>query len=342
VKRFSWIQLPVNVLCFVAGLIGSAIAMHPALPRPYVPLLDEKRSQFLADAAGIDTVFIGSSRVYHQFIPRQFDEAMRAAGHPTHSFNLGVDGMVAPESYFAVDDFLRLRPSLRWVLIELQPIQPRFPKHYDGTIRAWWWHDWSSTLLVVRASLREPALAERKPFEMLCAHADLLLRYFIRPGTGASFLAEWARHKRTALHLQRGSPELDDDAGFAPMTGPSLSGQAAADFQLRLGAYRGAPAVALSPDLRERLRKLAAAVRRTGAAPVFVITPSVNPPEKIIDLRAQGIDADLLAFNDPDAVPSLYDPAMFVNQSHLNEAGAREFTRLLAERFAASHRPSSP
>jgi hypothetical protein len=338
-KRISCI---LYALCFVGGLVACAVVMHPALPRPYVPFLDEKRSRFLADAAETDTVFLGSSRVYHQFIPRQFDAAMRAAGQPTRSFNLGVDGMVAPESYFAVDDFLRLRPRLRWVLIELQPIQPRFPKHYDGTIRAWWWHDWSSTLLVVRASLREPQLAERRPVEMLCAHAGLLLRYFIRPGCGASSLAEWARDNRTALHLQRGPPEAIGEAGFAPMPGPPLAGQAAASFLLRLGAYRAAPAVSLSPDLRERLRNLAAAVRRTGATPVFVITPSVNPPEKIIDLRAQGIDADLLAFNDPDAVPSLYDPALFVNQSHLSEAGAREFTRLLAERFAALQRLSSP
>ena len=144
----------------------------------------------MAHAAETDTVFIGSSRVFHQFIPRQFDEAMRAAGQPTRSLNLGVDGMVAPESYFAVEDFLSLHPRLRWVFIELQPIQPRFPKHYDGTIRAWWWHDWKNTLLVVRASLREPYLAERSRFETLRAHAALLIDYYVRTGALEDVLSQ--------------------------------------------------------------------------------------------------------------------------------------------------------
>lgn len=346
-KRPSWIRPPLLGLAFAAGWLGCALAMQRVLPRPHVPVLDEKRSRFLADAAGTDTVFIGSSRVYHQFIPRQFDEAMRAAGRPTRSFNFGVDGLVPPESFFAVEDLLRLRPRLRWVFIELQPVQPRFPQHYAGTIRAWWWHDWRHTLLVVRASLRDPQWAGAERFTMLRMHAGLLLRYSTRPGRGAEWVSEKLRARlankpRPAPHLRSHAREWLGEDGFVPMPGAPLAGAGADDYRTRLEAYRRAPAIDLPPEVRTRLRELVAVVRGIGATPVFIITPSVNPWEKIGDLRAQGVDAELLAFNDAGAFPSLYDPAMLVNKSHLNEAGAREFTRLLAARFAALHQPPPP
>ena len=65
-----------------------------------------------------------------------------------------------------------------------------------------------------------------------------------------------------------------------------------------------------------------------------VDTPAPDPRERVTDLRAQGVDADLIALNDPGTFPSLFDPAFLADNSHLTAAGAREFTRALAAEFA--------
>ena len=338
-KSASRFRTFLGLLSFAAGFLSCAVAASRLLPRPIVPEFDRKVQRYLARADQTDTVFMGSSRIYRQIVPSQFDEATRAAGQATNSYNLGVDGMMAPESYYAVDDFLRRRPHLRWFFIELQPIQPRFPRHYDGTIRAWWWHDWESTLLTVSASLRDPQMAERGTLDMLATHASLLLQHYVRPGSIAQVFgdAPWImrpKKKRGLFQLPPPKEEIGY-AGFEPMPGPPLSGPTAAEFEGLIAAYRSSTPLKLSPDLRDRLRQLAAAVRATGATPVFLATPSVNLRERIGDLRSQGIDADLLAFNDPVEYPSLYTPAMWANRAHLDEAGAHELTRLLAEKFAA-------
>lgn len=333
---------------FCGGLLACALVMQRLLPRTAVPVVDEKQSRLLAKAGEFDTVFIGSSRVYHQFIPEQFDAAMRAAGQPTSSFNYGVDGLLPPESFFATDDLLRHRPRLRWVFIELAAIQPDFPRHYADTVRAWWWHDWTHTLLVLRANFRDGRMKGAAGLAMLQTHARLMVNYYLRLGRGAELLSARSRPRRskkapTALHEKRYAIKWIGAAGFTPLSEATLSGAAARQFQEGVDGFRATPfSAVLAPEMRKRLRELVAAVQAIGARPVFIITPSLDAREKIGDLRAQGIDADLLAFNDAAAFPSLYEPAVRADSAHLNAAGAREFTRLLAERFAARGRPTAP
>jgi hypothetical protein len=312
-------------------------------------MVDEKLSRLLAKPGEFDTVFIGSSRVYHQFIPEQFDAAMRTAGQPTSSFNYGVDGMLPPESFFAVDDLLQRQPRLRWVFIELAAVEPASPKHYAETVRAWWWHDWTHTELVVRANLRDPRYAGWEGWKMVQTHARLMGNYYLDLGRAAELLEAAARARRpdkapaSALHEKPYAREWIGAAGFVPPPDIALSGDAAQKYEEGLAGFRTVSATgALAPEMRARVQTLAAAVRATGATPVFVVTPSLNGQERIVDLRTQGIDADLWAFNDATLFPALYAASARADYAHLNEIGAREFTRLLAERFAALRQHSAP
>src|SRR5260221_7894683 len=115
-----------------------------------------------------------------------------------------------------------------------------------------------------------------------------------------------------------------------------MAPETAAAFREQVAAYaQNLAPLALPEHLRNELRDLAATVRATGAVPIFVITPSTTRAENFADLRAQGIDADLISFKDPARFPALYDPALHFDGPHLNERGARELSRLLAEQAAA-------
>ena len=102
----------------------------------------------------IDTLFIGSSRVYHGVNPGVFDALTAAAGVPTHSYNFGVDAMLPPETFYLADQILATKPQkLRWVFIELEDIQVTITPEHVRTQRALSWHDWKRTWLVARKLL---------------------------------------------------------------------------------------------------------------------------------------------------------------------------------------------
>src|SRR4051812_14733423 len=91
--------LPTALFC--AALAGTCLGIRAMQPFPKVLGTYQKWLYFQRHKAEIDTVFIGSSRVYHAIIPPRFDAAVTAAtGKRLHSFNLGYDAMWPPESLY--------------------------------------------------------------------------------------------------------------------------------------------------------------------------------------------------------------------------------------------------
>jgi hypothetical protein len=137
---------------FILGVVGfclTALGLHIFLPpqevdgvSPKIRFIKEHRDQ-------IDTVFIGSSRVYHGLNPAVFDTVTTEAGGPTHSYNSGVDGMLPPETFYVAEQILALKPrNLRWVFIELDDVQVTISPEHFHTRRAVSWHDWKRTAIV--------------------------------------------------------------------------------------------------------------------------------------------------------------------------------------------------
>jgi hypothetical protein len=72
-------------------------------------------------------------------------------------------------------------------------------------------------------------------------------------------------------------------------------------------------------------------VRKIGAAPIFLITPSTTEVDVATkDTRTPGI---LMAFNDPRIYPSLFQSSARRDGQHLTKSGSEEFTRLVAANF---------
>jgi hypothetical protein len=94
--------------------------------------------------------------------------------------------------------------------------------------------------------------------------------------------------------------------------------------------------VAVYADLDQRLR--AADLR-----PVFFSNPDVigaqldvaERAEFLRTLHRRDVIGELIDLSEPDDVPQLFDVRLRFDWSHLGAEGAAEFTRLLAERFAA-------
>jgi hypothetical protein len=89
----------------------------------------------------------------------------------------------------------------------------------------------------------------------------------------------------------------------------------------------------VDPYADKAFRLCAQEVREQGAVPIFVVPPAVGASP--VGFRASApAPGAVLAFNDYDALSALFRPDVRANEAHLNKAGAEEFTRVLAKRFA--------
>jgi hypothetical protein len=87
----------------------------------------------------------------------------------------------------------------------------------------------------------------------------------------------------------------------------------------------------LSPYAMGAYRQCAQEVRDIGAVPIFLITPStteINVPAETTKLKSV-----VMAFNNPQAYPNLFRSSARRDGQHLTNAGAEEFTRILATNF---------
>jgi hypothetical protein len=82
-------------------------------------------------------------------------------------------------------------------------------------------------------------------------------------------------------------------------------------------------------------------VRAAGVEPIYVVIPVALPSPQARALVAHGLVAPVWAFNDPDAFPAIYEVSNRFDLHHLSNHGARLFSPLLAERFAAELEPSA-
>lgn len=314
-----------NAACFIAALEGGALVVGLALPFPPVPDVFAKYQYLAENRQQFDTLFVGSSRVFHQIDPQQFDAEVAALGGRTRSLNLGYSGMWPPESFFFLRQILALRPPrLRWVFLELMQINLHRETRDAETLRTAYWHDWRHTLLAERDILASPRPAAEKR-RLAVEDAVIFLRWNVGLGRGS----EWLRERLLPGKPAR-TPRWRARAGFLPENDRQISAAGLPDFLARVAGLRLAPpATPVSAHYYEALQALVAEVRRAGAQPIFLITPSLGGE----DLTGLPAGVPVFAFTDPAKYPTLYEPDRHYDEWHLNEWGAAELTSLLAQRF---------
>ncbi|MEA3208642.1 MAG: hypothetical protein QOE70_1699 [Chthoniobacter sp.] len=314
-------------LAFTIAFALVSTGLNAWAPFPEVPVVRAKLAYLARHAADYDAVFIGSSRVQFQVIPALFDAAAK-----TRSFNLGVAGMVPPESFYFLRRVLELRlPRLKWIFIELADLDPVNLRN-AGSARAAYWHDARHTLIACRDLLRSSRSTEAK-LATLGEHLRLFGERTAGIGRGATLLAQRvlppARKDPEAAWLER--------EGFKPAPAVPLNPKQLARIQACLAELQGGarPLVRLRPVYREGLEELIAEIRHAGAEPIFFIAPTFDWRERLTGLPG---GVRLLTFDDEARFGALLDPQYFCDTVHLNERGAALFTAALAEQFSSTPR----
>lgn len=330
--RTSAARIVLNGALFIGVFLIACLVLGKIAPFPEVPGIFPKWRYFREDLAKYDTLFVGSSRFYHQIIPQQFDAEVMKAGGRTKSFNFAYDGMWPPESFYFLRRILALHPPrLKWVVFDLMDINTQLDDRNNTTLRMAYWHDFEHT----RIAVREIAESRRKPSQkrdLIERHLRLCVQHVLNIGRGSDLLqtrlAPAPKKKRRYSWDQHDGWEVGPDR---LMEGAKL--QEYLDAVARMGF--GLAPNPVRPVFRDALAELIADVRRAGAEPIFVIAPTINPVENYTNVPG---DVPVWAFNDPNQFPQLFAPDRHYDAWHLNEKGAIEFTSLLAERFNAMSR----
>jgi hypothetical protein len=343
-KSRAILNAGIGALAFVLACAGlDALLSAPEIDRvvPNLAFFREHRDDF-------DTLFIGSSHVHHQIAPAIFDGTMRAAGHPTHALNLGQNGMVPPENFYVLDQILKTKPrNLKWVFIELAELETKPFLGNERTSRLLYWHDWKRTAIVLRAIIEaapedgaaallrrsgeilasRPAMSERR--NLLFFHSVLFAKNFANVGQ-RSDLARWVRGLwKDEMRSKDIGPNGD---GYTPINREMTATEATED-QADLQRAGETEVRFVSAFTASAYRQLADDVRRSGAVPIFLVTPNVVQTR--LGFRPEsGVGATVMSFNNARDYPALYRKEMRVDPDHLNAAGAEYFTKLLAEDFS--------
>jgi hypothetical protein len=333
-QRLFYVAIALMAFIATSGLINSLLP--PAIPQGVA----EKLEFFAKHKDEFDTLFLGSSRIYYGIAPEIFDKTTAESGVRTRTFNLGVNGMFPPETFYVLEQALKTKPrNLKWVVIEIEEIQNKWKEQEIGAQRILYWHDWPRTALTLKKTLdpRGDATWDRKIARLwlarrqLATNLTLFAKQFVNIGRGAALASSWGEDHAYQEQSELG-PKRD---GYRP-GGGAMSAERATKFQKMLAQEisEARPKI-IAPATEQALRDSAVRIRELRANPIFVITPIIL--QSPVSFR-ESPPGPLLAFNDSREYPALFDPKVRIDDAHLTPEGAEEFTRLLAREFARQTR----
>jgi len=349
---------PTGRRAVIRGLTNSAIGvtaflltcfgLRAVLPFPEIDGgVSQKFRFFSAHKDEFDTLFIGSSRIYFQISPAIFDRVTRKSGLPTHSFNFGIGGMYLPETAYLLEQILNLKPrNLRWVFIEYDELQTKWSPENQSSRRALYWADWKRVSLLLRKltdagadplwmpnpeKLRDIVLRqkdEKTTLSLLTFYTGQVERNYTNVSRAADVL-EYFQGRDTKERRARYLGVASD--GYVSRPNRMSPNQTAAYERALAAAIAQTDAQPLSPYAVEAYLQCAQEVRKIGAAPIFLITPSTT--EITVSGESAGLSGVVMAFNNPRAYPNLYRTSARRDGQHLTNSGAEEFTRMVAANF---------
>ncbi len=327
----------VGLVTLVVSAIGIGWALdasrwRAAVPEPFAAKLEA------CLAAEPNTVFIGSSRYYHQIDPSRIAATMSERGVTgVRAFALGFDALNYSEATALVDALLS-DPRSRVTRLIVEPsLRPRLAPGLARSQRAILWHDLPRAGAIYDLILRGDFDLARRLY-WTAQHAEPTALRFANVGALSTRFVAAAEPAPDMAELL--GPAGD---GYAPLVRPPGVAQAvhAADLatiadqprQRRLGDHE----LRLLEDLDRR-------VAASGARLTLVAPPTAHPDihdefSAVAEAARSGlINSPTHVFADPDAYPDLHAPEGFRDLDHIWSDVATRFTDRIAEALVADER----
>ncbi len=335
------------VAMFIAGFILVAAAIHVSLGnglKLHADIRSEKLQLMDQWQGKAYTAAFGSSHVHNGFDPRTFDVTIAGTPLQTRSLNLAISGGSQTEQRVEALSFLKnlnapprigapIESRACMVILELNAganftnehlIHPRAINIYDlDTVR------FVSKLVTPQMGLQQRI--GRIGYSLLA----MVLHYTNVGMLSSDIFAPPIDHEM--FHAET----IDDRRGlYTVYLGPDVKPRVEA--HLRKIVAEAPPSSQATPEEllpgnRELLNELAAASPVRNLSYVYLVMPMLtdlkNYPMPPDEIAWSGGTAPIINMARPDLYPELFQVKYWVDDAHLNEQGARLFTRLMAERL---------
>lgn len=343
-----------SVISLMAFLVAVSL-LAKIIPSPTIPsnivFIGPKYDYYQAHKDEYTALFFGSSRIYNQVIPEIFDATANQLTDPStatpkiNSYNFGIPAMRAIDSAVLLEEILSDPPqNLKWVFFESILDKGYEPIANARTHRAMYWHTWKNTRFAARYIFTSDESLPKKAV-LLSSHLLPFLYHQLNVGRlfNQVLPSDFSKEEQTV------AADFTAHEGFYtlreardPKRQDFLHHQA--DYEqavIALGDGSStipADEAYLSANKQMLLARITQAIRGAGAEPIFLESPSLHTEHDFQAAKQLGIIDTLLSYKDPQRFPQLYRADQRHDADHLNEAGAREFTRLLAEDFSEAIR----
>ncbi|MEO0457545.1 MAG: hypothetical protein AAF152_13340 [Cyanobacteria bacterium P01_A01_bin.114] len=340
-----------GVITLVAFAIAAAllnqIIPSPAIP-PNVVFVSPKYAHYQTHKDEYNTLFFGSSRIFNQVVPGVFDANARTAGTRINSFNFGVPALRALPGYVLLRDVLKDPPvNLKWVFIETPLDQGYEPIENARTNRSIYWHTFENTWFAIDYILKSDSAALHKPI-LIASHVLPFIYNQINIGR---LFNQWLPITQFSTDEQQKAAQFLANEGYKPLNDPqdpkrqaflnSLDSYQTSVQQLAARNLAVLKQEAIPKNQLKLLKKITAEVEAAGATPIFLLPPTLVSQDSLHQAYQQSKIRYLLAFDNPNETPGLYDIALRHDDEHLNGEGSRHFTQLIAKAFVETIQPQT-
>ncbi len=327
-------QIAVALALAAAGFVAMAALLHAAIRDPLHLHADVRSEKLLMLDRLQGTVYsavFGSSHVHNGFDPRVFDRDTAGSPAQTHTVNLAIEGGSQAEQRVMALEFLRhLTPPPNGdrclVMLELNAGANFMSVHlvHPRSINV---YDWPTTRFVTKLTDPEMSLRQRAGRTAFALAAFAL--HSMNVGMLSSLVfappIDQAIYDDQTVNDQRGQKLEQMDAGNEGSIRKEISGEPASP-----DTEQGE----LTPGNSELIAELAARSPEPGLSFVYFVYPKISDldstPEYPDHLTVDGRVVPIVNLAQPNRYPQLYDPKLWHDDAHLDEAGARLATALFA------------
>lgn len=353
-KYYKFLAAATYSLIFIIALTVICVFCNAIFPYPNISNTNfiSEIQYFAQHKDEYNAIFIGPSTTQHGIVPNVFDKLMAEQNREIKSFNAGVGGATVAEIDFYVREILALKPAnLKWLFIEYPDALIEKLRN-SGSARSIYWHTPKQTILALRIMLEQ-----KHPFRLYftIAYGNLksLLYRTLSMGRFSNFWQEKVLESNPIeITKQQPDSQFLKESGYISLDWVAQHSNKWDNvrriFLNNLDYYyqnrareidkfkqRSTGSINLFRTYTLKvLENMYDRIEEQGIKPILFISPTVGYDETTaIELYKRRNKSVVFALNNPEAFPILYQVDSRWDFVHLNDRGAREFTRSMAEQF---------
>jgi hypothetical protein len=350
-KLFLKIAL-MSVLIFLSNVVLNQVIYPRLALAPWTygsELLHKKLSQFDAKEKPFNTLFIGSSRVYRQISPLHVDSV---AG--TRSFNLGVNWLFVPETFYVLENLIHASPAgsfesetpSQMMVLELSKVRSVDYRNLHTT-RTIYWYTWPLYRFAVYAVWHSgyPVIGK---LGLITIHTISYIDYLLNLGYLTSVISFHSLPENDISQTNHGYEPLDDTQGsFGMATELENAGGRRQKFlnDTTVVTKRKMESIKAFSEIREKksihlneyylayLSDLIDSAKKQNIHLIFLLSPRMDKAQyrELIPVFEKLPEASRIELADGNRFPELYTAGWSYDETHLNAEGAAHYSKLLGQ-----------